>query len=70
MKATAEIELELLLDSIGGIAEALRRAADEVERCTPVHKGLGIYLIDRSGKDIGCVALMAGARDMPYKDAA
>lgn len=70
MKATVEIELDLLLDSIGGIADALRRAADEVEGYTPVRKGLAVFLLDRTGKDVGCVALMAGARDMSFKDAA
>lgn len=62
--ATIELEINLLLDSVDGIADALRRAADELQGVTAVKKGLGTYLIDQNGNDIGCVAPWPGARDM------
>jgi len=70
MRATIEIEIDLLMDSIAGISEALHAAADEIKAYTPVRKGLGIYLISRNGTDMGCVALFGGARDNLMKEAA
>ncbi len=70
MKATIEIEIDILMDSVDAIAAGLRTAADELQAYTPVRKGLGIYLFDQNGKDVGCVALFGGARDMTYKEAA
>lgn len=66
MRATIELELTLLLDSIDGIATALREAADQLQGYTPVRRGMAIYLLDKEGVDMGCVALFGRARDMPY----
>lgn len=68
-RATIELEIDLLVDSIPAIADALRRAADELQNYTPIRKGLGVYLLDQQGKDVGCVALFGGARDMRLVDA-
>ena len=67
--ATIELEINLLLDSVDGIADALRRAADNLQGVTTVKKGLGTYLIDAAGNDIGCVAPWVGARDMTLEAA-
>lgn len=68
MRATVEIEVELANDSLEGIAQALVHAAGKVQHCKAVRKGLGIYLIDPTGTDIGCVALFGGARDYTLKE--
>jgi hypothetical protein len=68
MKATIEIEVELPFDTLEGIAQALIHAAGTVKLCTVVRKGLGMYLIDRQGNDIGCVALFGGARDFTLEE--
>ena len=70
MRATIELEIDILMDNIPGIVDALRHAADKMQSYTPVRKGLGIYLLDREGNDMGCVALFGNARDMPFKEAA
>lgn len=67
--ATIELEITLQLDSIDGIIAALHAAADALQGCTPVKKGLGTFLIDAQGKDIGCVAPWVGARDYTLETA-
>lgn len=66
MRATIELEIDLLMDTVGGIAAALHAAADAIQGYTPVRRGLAIYLLDKDGADMGCVALFGGARDMPF----
>jgi hypothetical protein len=44
MKATIEIEIDILMDSVEAIAAGLRAAADEVQAYTPIRKGVGTYL--------------------------
>lgn len=70
MRATIEIEIDILMDSIPAITAALHKAADEMQNLTPIRKGLGIYLLDRHGNDVGCVALFGGARDYLLAEAA
>lgn len=70
MRATIELEIDIIMDSIPAIVAALHQAADQLSSHTPIRKGLGIYLIDQQGNDVGCVALFGGARDHLLKEAA
>lgn len=70
MRATIELEIDIAMDSIPAIVAGLHAAADAIQGHTKIRKGLGIYLIDQQGNDVGCVALFGGARDMTLKEAA
>lgn len=69
MKCAAELDLDVQGTGVKAIADAMRRAADEIEHCTIRHCGLAQWLVGKDGNDVGVVAIAISGLWKHHEDA-